>query len=420
MTMFQIGMIGLPATLIGILYMATIGYRLLPSNPDVEETLAANSREYLISVKVTPNCPIIGKSVEQAGLRNLTGLYLIEIVRNGELITPVSAHEKIQNQDRLIFTGIVSTIVELQKIRGLVIETDTPVDLSDLQNGNAHLVEAVVSAHSSLVNKTVKQIHFRSRYDAAVVAVYRHQERIKRKIGDIVLKPGDTILLLTGKEFAKRSAAHQDFYIISNGEKYRFIDRRKSYMVVLALLLVIVLPAVQLLSMMKAALLAALFLVAGKAVNLQEVKSYIPFHVLLLVAGAFGIGAAISETGVADYLANVIVQLAPGLNKIGLVLLIYLVTNLLTELITNSAAAVIMFPVALSLAQQTDTDPMAFILALTVAASAGFSTPIGYQTHLLVYGPGGYKFTDFLKVGLPLNLLFMLATVIMLYVIGLV
>jgi len=369
---------------------------------------------------VADHCPIIGKTVEEAGLRSLTGLYLFEIVRDGEIITPVSAGDKIRAGDRLIFTGIVSTIAELQAIKGLEIETDNPVELYDLQNGNAQLVEAVISSHSSLLNKTVKQVQFRSRYDAAVVAVYRDREQIRRKIGDIVLRPGDTILLLTGKEFEKRSGSNRDFYVISNGEKHRLFDRSKTFLVVPCLLAVVLLPALQIMPTMKAALLAVLVLTLGQAVKIQEVASFIPFRILLLIAGAFGIGAALDETGVDDALAGMIVEMAPGLDKIVLVLLIYLITNLLTELITNSAAAAIMFPIALSLAQQTGTDPIAFILPLTLAASAGFASPIGYQTHLLVYGPGGYRFGDFVKVGLPLNLLFMLTTVILVRVYGLV
>ena len=420
MTMFQIGMIGLPAAIVGILYMATIGYRLLPDRPDVEDTLASSSREYLISVRVADHCPIVGKTIEEAGLRNLKGLYLFEIVRGGEIITPVSSNEKIRAGDRLIFTGIVSTIAELQTIRGLEIETDNPVELFDLQNGNAQLVEAVIPSHSSLLNKTVKQVQFRSRYDAAVVAVYRDREQVRRKIGDIVLKPGDTILLLTGREFGKRSGSHRDFYVISDGERHRLFDRSKMFLVLPCLLAVVLLPALQILSTMKAALLAVLVLTLGQAVKIQEIASFIPFRILLLIAGAFGIGAALDETGVDDALASIIVEMAPGLDKIVLVLLIYLITNLLTELITNSAAAAIVFPIALSLAQQTGTDPMAFILPLTLAASAGFASPIGYQTHLLVYGPGGYRFGDFVKVGVPLNLLFMLTTVILVRVYGLV
>ena len=420
MTMFQIGILGLPAAVLGILYMATIGYRLLPSRPEVEDALASSSREYLISVRVADHCPIVGKTIEEAGLRSLTGLYLFEIVRDGEIITPVSAGEKIRAGDRLIFTGIVSTIAELQTIRGLEIETDNPVELYDLQNGNAQLVEAVISSHSSLLNKTVKQVQFRSRYDAAVVAVYRDREQIRRKIGDIVLRPGDTILLLTGKEFEKRSGSNRDFYVISNGEKHRLFVRSKTFLVVPCLLAVVLLPTLQIMPTMKAALLAVLVLTLGQAVKIQEVASFIPLRILLLIAGAFGIGAALDETGVDDALAGMIVEMAPGLDKIVLVLLIYLITNLLTELITNSAAAAIMFPIALSLAQQTGTDPMAFILPLTLAASAGFASPIGYQTHLLVYGPGGYRFGDFVKVGLPLNLLFMLTTVILVRVYGLV
>lgn len=366
------------------------------------------------------HCPIVGKTIEEAGLRNLKGLYLFEIVRGGEIITPVSSNEKIRAGDRLIFTGIVSTISELQTIRGLEIETDNPVELFDLQNGNAQLVEAVIPSHSSLLNKTVKQVQFRSRYDAALVAVCRDREQIRRKIGDIVLKPGDAILLLTGKEFGKRAGAHRDFYVITDGGKHRLLDRSKTFLVVPCLLAVVLLPALQVMSTMKAALLAVLVLTLGQAVRVQEIANFIPFRILLLIAGAFGIGAALDETGVDDALAGMIAEMAPGLDKMALVLMIYLITNLLTELITNSAAAAIVFPIALSLAQQTGTDPMALILPLTMAASAGFASPIGYQTHLLVYGPGGYRFGDFAKVGLPLNLLFMLTTVVLVRVYGLV
>jgi di/tricarboxylate transporter len=410
-SMFQLAVVGIPAAIVGIIYMSTVGFKLLPETKSLEETFNEDSREYLAEMTVQTDSPIIGKTIEQAGLRSLTGLYLIEIIREKESVTPVTSYEVIQAGDVLIFTGMVSTIVELQQIKGLRLETGSDLSLEHLNNGKVQLIEAVVSHNSFLVHKSIRQNNFRSRFDAAVVAVHRNHERIKSKVGDIILKPGDTLLLLVGHDFAKRWSQSNDFYVISPIEVPAIMEPKKSNIAILSLVGMVLLAALNVLTIFKAALVAVGVLLLTKTITPEDVKKFVHFNVLLLIASAFGIGVALDKTGAADLIASQIVHLADGISIIGLLLIIYLLTNIITEMITNSAAAVIMFPIAVSTAHLVGAEPMPFIITITIAATASFITPIGYQTNLIVYGPGGYKFTDYLKVGFPLTLLYMLLTV---------
>ncbi|MFV8829129.1 SLC13 family permease [Alkalihalobacterium sp. APHAB7] len=227
-SMFQLAIVSLPAGLLGILFMVTIGYKLLPDRKSSEETFGEDVKKYLSEATVEANSPLIGKTIEAAGLRNLSGLYLIELIRNGERTTSVPSYKKLMAGDRLIFTGVLSTIVDIQNIKGLKVETGTYLKLEDLQNGSASLVEAVVSHRSSLVHKTIKESKFRSFYGAGVVAVHRNDERINDKVGDIKLKAGDTLLLLSNKDFEPRWSNSKDFYLLSSLEEPDIVDPKKS------------------------------------------------------------------------------------------------------------------------------------------------------------------------------------------------
>lgn len=414
-SMFQLAIVGLPASIIGMLYMGTIGYKLLPSRKTAEESFNESSREYLSEVLVEANSAIVGKSIEEAGLRNLQGLYLIAIFRNGERTGPVPSYHKLKAGDRLIFTGVLSTIVELQNIKGLRIETGADFKLEELQAGSAHLVEAVVSHQSSLVNLTVKESKFRNKYDAGVVAVHRNDERIHNKIGDIALKPGDTLLLVANKDFITRGSLTRDFYVVSALEEPGIVDTKKSTMAMCTLIAMIVLASFGIMSMFKAALLAVITLFLTKTITFESSKKHVQFDVLLLIACAIGVGIALDQSGAATFIADHFVQLTKGAGVIGALIGVYLLTTIFTEIITNNAAAVLMFPIAFAMANQLSLDPMAFFVTVAIGASASFSTPIGYQTNLIVYGPGGYRFSDFIKVGIPLNLLYMLVTVTITY-----
>lgn len=420
-SLFTLAAVSLPASVLGLIYLVTFGYKLLPNYKTYGEIASKKSREYLTEMIVEENYPyldnpLVNKTVEEAGLRGLEGVYLIAIIRNGEKIYPVKHSTKIKANDQLIFTGVLSKIAEVQDRKGLTLKTGTNNTLETLRNGNGQLVEVVISHQSSLLYKRIRDSQFRAKYDAGVVAVHRNNERIESKIGDIVLKPGDTLLLLAGPDFEERSEQSNDFYVVTpvnNHPLLNKMDRKKAWFSVLTLALMIIFVSIDLLSMFKAMTITVVVYLLFKIITADEAKRHVQFHVLLLIASAFGVGQALFKTGAAEWLADQLLLLSAPFGGIGVLVLLYLCTITLTEMITNNAGAVLMFPIAIEAANRLGEDPMAFVILITIGASASFLSPIGYQTNLVVYGPGGYKFIDYLKVGLPLSCIVMLTTVVM-------
>ncbi len=412
-SLFQLAIVGIPITIVGFLYLFTVGYQLLPSNRGFRDQIQSDTKEYMAEMTVKKEFPHVNKSVQEAGLRELKGLYLVEIIRENERISPVKSTTIIKAGDRLIFTGLISTIAELQHMRGLQLETGSHLELDDLENSHVELVEAVVSHQSSLLSKSIKQSQFRSKYDAGVIAVHRNNERIKSKIGDIILRPGDVLLLLAGSDFIRTYQQSSDFYVVSSLDTPSNLqgNQKKGLFSIGVLLLMIFMVTVGWLSMFKAMLLAVLVLLVTKTITAEEAKKNIQFHVLLLIASAFGIGMAMTKSGLAKWIADGILSIGEPYGIVVLILLVYLLTNIFTELITNSAAAVLMLPIGIEMASSLGVDYMGFAVTIAIAASASFITPIGYQTNLIVYGPGGYRFIDYIKVGTPLSLLVMIVTV---------
>ncbi len=412
-TLFQLAVVGVPVLIIGFIYLFTIGFKLLPHNKGFSEQVKKDSREYIAEMTVSSSFAFINETVENAGLRELKGLYLVEIIRESERISPVKSTTIVRAGDRLIFTGLISTIAELQQLKGLQLETGTHLDLDDLKNGDVQLVEAVVSHQSSLLSKSIKQSQFRSRFDAGVLAVHRNNERIKSKIGEIILKPGDVLLLLAGSDFVRTYQHSNDFYVVSSMETPNHLNenRKKGWFSIIVLIIMILAVTLNVLSMFKAMLLAVFIFIITKIISPEEAKKKIQFHVLLLIASAFGVGTAMTKTGLASWMANGLLEIGEPLGIIAILIAVYILTNIFTELITNSAAAVLMLPIGIEMAEVLSLDYMGFAVTIAIAASASFITPIGYQTNLIVYGPGGYTFSDYIKVGTPLSIIVMLITV---------
>ncbi|MFC3041443.1 SLC13 family permease [Virgibacillus xinjiangensis] len=416
-TLFQLAIIGVPITIVGLIYLFTIGYRLLPEYKGFQQQVKEDSREYIAELIVESTFPYMNKSVEQAGLKDFPGLYLIEIIRGKERISPVVASTVIQAGDRLIFSGLISTLKDVQMTKGLTLRTGTDLELDELKNGNTAIVEAVVSHQSSLQSKSIKQSQFRSAYDAGVIAVHRKNERIESKVGDIVLKPGDTLLLLTGRDFVEKYDRSEDFYVLTPLDSPESLTRNpvKGWISIIIFAVMILMVTIGLLSMFEAMALAVVLLFAANIITAGDAKKYIHFHVLLLIASSFGIGLAMSKTGLAQWIAEGLLTVGAPMGLFAILLLMYLMTNIFTELITNSAAAVLMVPIGFEMAANLQVDPIGFAATIAIASSASFITPIGYQTNLIVYGPGGYKFTDYIKIGIPLSILVMLITVTIVY-----
>ncbi|TFB14188.1 SLC13 family permease [Filobacillus milosensis] len=413
-SLFQFAVVGIPITIIGFIYLFTFGYRNLPNHLGFREQVMADSKEYIAEMTVLSDFSYINHTVQEAGLRDLKGLYLVEIMRGKDRISPVRPTTIIQEGDHLIFTGLISTIADLQKIKGLSLETGSDLDLEDLKSGDTELVETVVSHQSSLLDKSIKQAQFRSRFDAGVLAVHRNNERIKSKVGDIILKPGDTLLLLAGSDFIRTYQQSSDFYVVSSLEAPTNLkeNQKKGWFSIGVLISMILLVTLGWLSMFKAMTLGVFLLILMKIITPEEAKNYVQFHILLLIASAFGIGTAMTKSGLAEWLATGLLSFGKPFGIFVILIALYLLTNFFTEVITNSAAAVLMLPIGLEVASALDVNYMGIAIIIAIAASASFITPIGYQTNLIVYGPGGYKFSDYIKVGVPLSVLVMVTTVV--------
>ncbi len=411
LSIFELSWVGVPCAVGATAYLVLAGPRLLPDRRDPEAALSDEDREYLFEMRLPPGSPLRGKTVEGAGLRRLGTVFLAEILRNGRSIAPVKPTDVLEEGDRLVFVGAAEGALQLHRVRGLV-----PTHGRDLYHeirtrGGGRVLEAVVSRSSPLLGRTIKEGNFRGRYDAVVLAVHRHGGRIGGSLGRLVLRPGDTLLLLGGPDFLKRWGRSREFYLVSAVSDVPRIDRRKAWLTGGALGGMILLSALGLMSILKAAVLAAIFLVLTRCVTAVEARRSLEINVLVVIAGALGIGRALEKTGAAAEIASVVLGAVDGMGPRALLAAVYLFTSCLTGFITNNAAAALAFPVALSAAQGAGLDPHPFVIAVAVAASASFASPVAYQTNMMVYGPGGYRFSDFPRVGLPLHLLYLLGSV---------
>ena len=405
---FEPAFVGIPCAIAGFLYLSIFGSKLLPTRGSGFDTFK-DPREYTIEMLVAENSTLAGQTIEEAGLRNLPGLFLVEIYRNGQIMAAVDPEISLQGNDRLIFTGIVDSIVDLQQTKGLNPATDQLFKLNSARREHL-LIEAVVSPTHPVNGRTIKEGRFRNLYDAVVLAVARNGERVKEKIGDIELRTGDTLLLEAHSNFLEQYRNSSDYFLISGISNSSPPNYEKSGTAWATLGVMIGSVALGLLTMLQASFLAAGLMLLFRCCRAADAKSYIDWSVLLVIAASLGMGNAMQDTGAAKIMAEVFLGWVES-NPHGALIGTYLATWILTEMITNNAAAVLVFPIAISLAASFDVNHIPFVMTIMMAASASFSTPIGYQTNLMVYGPGGYKFTDFTKIGLPLNLILAVITV---------
>jgi di/tricarboxylate transporter len=401
---FELAPVGLPIAVVGLLYLQFVAPRLLPERKEPSEELGEHRREYTASMIVEHHGPLAGLTVEQAGLRHLEGLFLVEIDRGGRVITPVGPDDVIRADDRLVFAGVVSTIVELQRIRGLVPETD---DDEPVPNRRSHrLVEAVVSPSSPLVAQTIRGSNFRTVYDAAVIGVHRNGERVPGKIGGIQLRAGDTLLLQGAPGFLRAHRNSPDFYLVSEIAETRTPRYDRAWVAIGILVAMVVVASSGLYPITIAAFLAAGLLIVTRCIPARAARQSVDWSILIVIGAGFGIATAMEKTGAAATVAGVLSATAGGGDHPMVAFaVVYVATVLLAEMLHHNAAVAIMFPIAVAAAGNVAVDPRPFVMAVAVAGCCSFASPVTYQTHLIVYGPGGYRFGDFVKVGLPLNLL---------------
>lgn len=405
---FDFAWVGVPMVLIGFFYLLFFGEKLLPDRKDLLSSFTANTREYLVEAQVRGKSKLIGKTIEEAGLRNLKGLFLVEIIRKSFRISAVAPDVILQKEDILIFAGDTETIAEM-------VNSDSGLTLPSVgmlyKKKKTEVVEIVISHNSTMINKTVKEIRFRAKYDAAVIAVHRNGEKISGKIGEIELKAGDVLMLFTGADFVSRSVHTQDFYFIS---KIRDFQKLETYKVVTLLggtVLAILLAAFNIVSLFMSLLVLIMVVLAQKIVNPKDLVKSVDYNLALIIVLSLALGTAMIKSGAAELIADFIISMFLPLGKVGLLTGIYLITAVLAAYITNKASVAIVFPISLTMATNLNINPVPFVLVVSFAAAANFMTPIGYQTNLMVYGPGGYSFKDFFRVGTPLTLIYMVVTV---------
>ena len=400
--MFDLAWVGVPVAVIGIGFILLTSRWLLPDRRPVINQLA-DPREYSVEMLVDADGPLVGKNIENAGLRHLSGMFLAEIDRDGTVLPAVSPSEVLNAGDRLVFVGIPESVAELQKIRGISPATNQLFKLEGPRSQRA-LFEAVVSANCPVVGRTIRGGRFRTRYNAVVIAVARNGERLRQKVGNIVLQPGDTLLLEARPSFYDQQRNNRDFLVVSRIEDSTPPRHERAPMAVGLLTAMVVIVSLGWLSMLEAALLAAAGMIITRCATVTGARGSIDWSVLLVIAAAFGIGTAVETTGLAATIAQGVIGFV-GANPWANLAAIYLLTTAFSAVVTNNAAAVLMFPITIAVAGDLDVNLIPFVIAVMMSASASFATPIGYQTNLMVMGPGGYHFTDFLRIGLPLNLI---------------
>lgn len=400
---FSPAWVGVPATVLGLAYIVAFSARLLPERKPAL-SVTDDPRQYTAEMQVESAGPLVGKTIEEAGLRHLPGLYIAEIQRTAGVITAAKPQELLQAGDVLILVGALESVVDLRKIRGLATPDDQTRKLQ-IPVWRRTLVEAVVSSRCALLGKTIREGQFRSRYNAAVVAVARGEKRLRGKLGDVRLEAGDVLLLEASPSFLHRQRGARDFFLVSSVDKGE-VRRHDRAWIALAIAAVMVLAAsTGVLSILTASLVASIGMMASRCCTPEEARRSVDWSVLIVIGAAMGIGAALHKSGAAAAIAEGLLTFAGG-DPMWSLAAVFLATVICTEMITNNAAAVLMFSIAWQTADRfEEIGPMPFVVAVMIAASASFLTPFGYQTNTLVYGVGGYRFRDYVTFGLPLNLI---------------
>ncbi len=403
---FELLPVAVPITAVGLVYLVTIAWRRIPDRLDPAEALGQRRREYTTTMRVMPDSPLVGSTIEEAGLRNLPGLFVVELDRGERMITPVTPDQGILAGDELVFAGVVSTIVDLQRIRGLEpVQHEDEDDAAGGPGPGHRLVEAVVSESSPMVGRSVRDLGFRSAYDAAVVAVHRNAERVPGKIGEIVLRPGDALLMQAAPDFVRMQRNNTDFTLISElpeSERPRH-DRAWVALGVLACMVVVVATGIVPISI--AAFVAVGALLFTRCITGSQARRSIRWPILIVIAAGLGLATAMQKTGAAAMIANLLVSSVESLGPMGVLAVLYALCIVMAETLQHNAAVAIMFPIAVAAAEQLGVDPRPFVITTAIGSACAFASPVSYQTHLIVYGAGGYRFSDFVRVGLPLDLI---------------
>ncbi len=413
--LFELAKIGLPLAVVGLLVILLLAPVLLPERRRPRKAEAG--RSFTVRMMVEAGGAVDGQSVQDAGLRSLSGVYLVEVERPELVIAPVRPTQTLRGGDTLVFAGRVDDIVDLQGIDGL---TTAESDVLDELNAERDVAffEVVVGPSSPLAGRTPAEVGFRQRYSGAILAVHRSGEQLGGKLGTARLQTGDTLLVVAEKGFRQRWRDSGEFLLVSRLDAEMPAASSRSIWALAAIGLVVVLPLLNVMSVTRSTILAAILLVGVGVLRPREARDAVDVNVVLMIGGAFGLGQAVSTSGLADQITETLLSTIGSAGTFGAVVGVVITTMVLTELITNAAAVALVFPIAIDVAEQSGLDPRLMVIGAAIAGSASFLTPVGYQTNTMVYGPGGYRFTDYLRLGVPLSLLSVVVISIMVTTLG--
>ncbi|MFV0258888.1 MAG: SLC13 family permease [Acidimicrobiales bacterium] len=414
--LFEMSPVGVPVAVAGLVTLILVAFRFLPDRTDPGTEAIVALRDFALHLEVAAGGPLVGSSVTDAGLRHLAGVFLADIVRRDRHLGPVAPQEVLEAGDLLIFVGDVTDVLDLRSRPGLVAPSEQAVVL----NGSREPLyfEAVVGRESPLVGRTLKEVGGRSGYRAAAVAIHRAGAPVAGKLGDVELRAGDTLVLLAGSDLREARRAIEDFLVIAPLTHTVPVIARGARWVGLALAVFVVCATTEIVSTFEAALLAAGIVVVSRVVTFAEAKRSIDLDVVLMIAASLGIGTAVEASGLAGDIAGAVTTSLGFAGLVGVVLGILFTTVFLTEIVTNNAAAAVVAPIAVRAAQEIGLDYRVMAVGVAVMASSSFLTPIGYQTNAMVYGPGGYRFVDFTRVGGAVTLTVLVATTAMVVLLG--
>jgi di/tricarboxylate transporter len=411
--LFELTWIGLPAAILVLLYFAFIGYKTLPDHKEINRSAQTSETDihgFQFDLLLPSGSPLNGKTVNEAGLRALEKVFLIHVVRQGHALGPIGPQFLVQEGDILTFIGSIQDIDALATRKGL----QRSVPVLDPGQKNLPLFEAVVAPTSYIVGKTLKVSEFRERFHGVVVGIQRKSETIRGALGHVAIKPGDVLLIESKSGFDEIWNADKDnFYLVTQKGRRDLPISEKAPIALAIMLGMVTLATFNLMPVVTAAMLAAILMVLTGCVNRGQIMGSLNIPILLVIASAIGIGQAIEVTGIAEFAGDWVVERTSFLGRLAVIIGIYIITNILTEIVTNNAAAVLMFPIGLTAGLEMGISPHAIAVTVAVAASASFLTPIGYQTNLMVMSAGRYSFTDYLKAGFPVTIILLAITVFM-------
>lgn len=397
--------IGLPLAIVGLIYLVVISPYLLPK---IDILTEGEDKQYTVEADVREGSQLAGKTVKENGFRQMDHLFLTEIIRNGQTIFPVTPEIKIKENDSLVFVGNVREIEELKAFDGL-----------DMHSGikgvlRSNLQEVVVKHDAPIIGAKVKDAQFRTKFDAVIVAVMRGKNQLIGKIGDMQLLAGDSLVLAVGSEFEKHRNLNRNFIFTSEIELKNLLTHKQGIIAIGVFILAIIGVAAGICSLFKGMIATVLFYIAAGFVQIKHLKNSLDIGLLLMIGSSLGIATVMENYGVSDMISNGVLSVtgssSPYLALIG----IYIGTVILTEMVTNNAAAALMFPVALATSSTLGVSYLPFVMAIAYGASASFLTPIGYQTNTMVFSVGKYKFNDYIKTGAGLTVIYGILVVVLL------